>query len=411
MLSMHTSPLAQLGVGYGGGMNVYVRELSNALARRGIDVDVYTASNDGGSNLIDLRSPVRVHHIPLEYKHEPLEYKHEPLEFAAKVQEHIEGSGGVDILHAHYWLSGVAGHKLKHDLNVPLVSTFHTLQLVKAAEASEAIFAGSAGNTQPNERSDAERSVIGCSDAVVASNLIEAGDIRRLYNQDASIEIVTPGIDTAVFHPGDKVAARQALGLPLEVPIILFAGRIQHAKGLDRAVDAFERIAALHPEAILLVAGGPSGAHGQAEQQSIRKTISNADLDSRVQFLGPRSRNDIAQLMRAADICIVPSRTESFGLVALEAAACATPVVASRRGGLQYVVQHGRTGFLTQTIDDLAGAMDHLITEPERAQILGQNAAARARTFTWEHTADRMLQIYCALAGSNERISENCFTA
>jgi D-inositol-3-phosphate glycosyltransferase len=402
MLSMHTSPLARLGIGHGGGMNVYIRELSDALARRGVSVEVFTAADDGGSNNVrDLRSRVRVHHIPVE-QGRGRSKTDMALDFSNGVQTHLEQNGGVDILHAHYWLSGLAGHRLKHEMNVPLVSTFHTLERVKAESGVIDI---------ASERGQAESDIIGCSDVVIASNLVEVADIRRLYNQDAAIETVTPGIDTNIFRPGDKHQARNELGLPASSPIALFAGRIQHAKGLDRAVAAFRQVVVMHPDALLLVVGGPSGADGEAQVRDIKEHVFAAQLNENIRFVGPQSRTDLASHFRAADVCIMPSRTESFGLVALEAAACGTPVVASARGGLQFVVQHGRTGFLTQDIDELAGATDHLFSEPGKAHLFGAQAASRAQNFTWSAAADRMLDIYDLLSDREQRIADDCMTA
>jgi D-inositol-3-phosphate glycosyltransferase len=401
MLSMHTSPLARLGVGHGGGMNVYIRELSDALARRGVEVEVFTASGDGASNVRDLRSRVRVHHIPVD---QSADRSKEDMahDFGVGVQEYLEATGGVDVLHAHYWLSGLAGHRLKHEMNVPLVSTFHTLERVKAESGVVDI---------ATERGQVESDIIGCSDVVIASNLVEVADIRRLYNGDAAIDTVTPGIDTNVFRPGDKHAARAELGLPAGTPIALFAGRIQHAKGLDRAIVAFRQVVAMHPNALLLVVGGPSGATGDAELRQIKEHVFAFGLSENVRFVGPQSRPDLALHFQAADVCLVPSRTESFGLVALEAAACGTPVVASARGGLQFVVQHGRTGFLTQDIDELAGATDHLFSEPDKAERFGHTAAHRAAHFTWSSAADRMLQIYDSISNREQRVADDCMTA
>jgi D-inositol-3-phosphate glycosyltransferase len=287
-------------------------------------------------------------------------------------------------------------------MNVPLVSTFHTLERVKAESGVIDL---------ATERGEAEADIIGCSDVVIASNLVEVADIRRLYNQDAAIETVTPGIDITIFQPGDKLEARRQLGLPENGPIALFAGRIQHAKGLDRAIVAFRQVVAMHPEALLLVAGGPSGVSGEAELRDAKERVFQAKISDNVRFVGPQSRGDLAMHFQAVDVCIVPSRTESFGLVALEAAACGTPVVASARGGLQFVVQHGRTGFLTQDIDELAGATDHLFAEPQKAAAFGRTASQRAQTFTWSSAADRMLHIYDALRTREQRVAEDCMTA
>jgi D-inositol-3-phosphate glycosyltransferase len=382
-------------------MNVYVRELSDALARRGVEVDVFTASTDGGSNVRDLHSRFRVHQIAVDQSPSRTN-KEIAHEFGVQVQDHLERTGGVDILHAHYWLSGLAGHGLKHEMNVPLVSTFHTLERVKAESGIIDL---------TTDRGEGETEIIGCSDVVIASNLVEVADIRRLYNQHAPIEIVTPGIDTNIFHPGDKADARRHLGLPLNTPIALTAGRVQHAKGMDRAVEAFRQVVAMHPDALLIIAGGPSGVSGEKELQELHAQVFHLKLNENVRFVGPQSRADLALYFQATDVCIVPSRTESFGLVALEAAACGTPVVASARGGLQFVVQHGRTGFLTQDIDELAGATDHLFAEPQKAAAFGAKAAQRAHTFTWSNAADRMLQVYDTLAHREQRVADDCMTA
>jgi D-inositol-3-phosphate glycosyltransferase len=398
MLSMHTSPLAPLGIGDGGGMNVYVRELSDALSRRGVDVDVFTASSHGTSDVIDLRSRVRVHTVDVG-GNDPVARAER---FADAVGARLADAGGTDLLHAHYWLSGIAGHRLKHDLDIPLVSTFHTLSRVKQQSGIA---------TDSPERAEAEQAVMGCSDAVIASNLVEVGDIRRNYDNVSNIEIVTPGIDTAVFKPGSKVDAREQLGLPLSVPLIVFAGRIQHAKGLDRAVTALAQVHMTHPDAEMIVIGGPSGVDGVASMDEARSLVSEFAMDDRVSFIGPQSREQLATYLRAADVCIVPSRTESFGLIALEAAACGTPVVASAVGGLQFIVQHGRTGFVVRDIDELAGATDHLLAEPERTRRFGDTAALRAKSFTWTAAARQMMDVYGSVQRREMSEPAPCMTA
>jgi len=383
---MHTSPLAQPGTGDGGGMNVYVRELSSALARAGIACDVYTRAWSA-----DLPETVRVepgfgvHHIeagPVG----PVAKEDLPSfidAFADGVMARIDDR--TDLLHANYWLSGVAGHRVKHALNLPLVSTFHTLARVKA-EVDEA---------EPWRRAVAESEVIGCCDAVLASCTEEAVDIERLYPADPSrIEIVAPAVDHAFFAPGNQAQARRALQLPSSVPVLLFVGRIQALKGLDVAVRALAQLENRH--ALLLVVGGPSGPDGDAELAKVHALVDELGLHDRVRFVPPQPHELLSTYYRAADVCLVPSRAESFGLVALEAAACGTPVVASSVGGLRTLVDHGQSGFLVEGRDPstFAGHVDEILRDRWMAAEMSANAAARARGYTWREAASKLRRLY-----------------
>jgi D-inositol-3-phosphate glycosyltransferase len=324
VLSMHTSPLAQPGLGDGGGMNVYVRELSAALARSGVECDVYTrAWAPDLPATVRVEPGFRVHHVPAG----PLApVPKEALpgltdEFADAVLARLTAMPDRPAaIHANYWLSGVAGHRIKHELDLPLVSTFHTLARVKADDA------------EPQAREQAESAVMGCSDAVLASCTVEARQIADLYGVDGErIHLVPPGVDHAFFAPGYRPQARRALGLPADRPMLLFVGRIQPLKGADVAVRA---LAALdHADAFLVVVGGPSGPEGEAEVERVRHLVADLDLKDRVFFRPPQPHELLSTYYRAAEVCLVPSRSESFGLVALEAAACGTPVVAAAVAG------------------------------------------------------------------------------
>ncbi|MGH9223106.1 MAG: glycosyltransferase, partial [Acidimicrobiales bacterium] len=308
VLSLHTSPLAQPGAGDGGGMNVYVRELSSALVHAGVDCDVYTrAWRRGLAPTVELEPGLRVHHVragpaALIAKEElPAVVD----AFADGVLAALDRDGRPDVLHANYWLSGVVGHALKHRLNLPLVSTFHTLSRVKA-EASE---------EEEAVRAKAEGEVIGCSDAILASSFHEAAGLERLYSADPTrIEIVPPGVDHEVFCPGDRAEARAALGLG-EGPVLLFVGRIQPLKGADVAVRALAKLA--RTDATLVVVGGPSGPDGPAELRRVRALVGELGLADRVWFVPPHPHEGLPAFYWAADVCLVPSRSESFGLVAL----------------------------------------------------------------------------------------------
>ncbi|MDQ3757723.1 MAG: glycosyltransferase, partial [Actinomycetota bacterium] len=327
ILSMHTSPLAQPGSGDGGGMNVYVRELATALARAGVECDVYTrAEAPSQAAVVAVEPGFRVHHVaagPLA----PVPKDDLPAlvdEFADGVLARVEQGYVPQAFHANYWLSGIAGHTLKHRLDLPLVSTFHTLARVKAE-----------GDVEPERRAAAEAHVMGCSDAVLASCSVEAQQIAALYGTDADrIEIVAPGVDHAYFSPGHRPQARRALGIREEGPVLLFVGRIQPLKGLDVAVRTLARLDA-HDDALLVVVGGPSGLQGTAEIDRVRALAHQLGVADRILWVPPQPHELLSTYYRAADVCLVPSRSESFGLVALEAAACGTPVVAAAVGGLR----------------------------------------------------------------------------
>lgn len=389
VLSLHTSPLAQPGQGDSGGMNVYVRELVSALAQAGVQADVFTRRRDGNvPDVVEVEPGFRVVHVDAG----PAELAKEQLPdvvdaFADGVRDHLRSLGDVDALHANYWLSGVAGHRLKHELDLPLVSTFHTLARVKAET----------GDAEPELRVLAEAEVIACSDAILASCAAEADQLERLYGADPSrIELVAPGVDHAFFSPGDRLGARTALRhLDLgNGPVLLFVGRIQPLKGLDVAVRA---LAALRrADARLIVVGGASGTEGEVEVERIAKVASELGVADQLRWVEPVPHHLLSTYYRAADVVLVPSRSESFGLVALEAAACGTPVVAAAVGGLRTLVDHGRTGFLVEGRDPavFASYAEQVLDSPVLAAELSRHAAERARGYTWSTAAGRLRRIY-----------------
>lgn len=389
VLSLHTSPLAQPGQGDSGGMNVYVRELVSALAQAGVQADVFTRRWDEDTpEVVDVEPGFRVVHV--EAGRHDLAKEHLPDVvdlFADGVAKHLEQDGDVDAIHANYWLSGVAGHRLKHELDLPLVSTFHTLARVKAET----------GDPEPERRVRAEAEVIGCSDAILASCRAEAEQLVRLYGADPDrIELVPPGVDHAFFSPGERVGARAALR-HLELgdgPLLLFVGRIQPLKGLDVAVRALAQLR--RPDATLVVVGGASGIGGAAEVERIRTLADDLGVAGQLRLVPPQPHHLLSTYYRAADVCVVPSRSESFGLVALEAAACGTPVVAAAVGGLRTLVDDGVSGFLVEGRDPLgfADRVARLLDDPELADTLGRQAARRARDYTWSTAAGRLRRIY-----------------
>jgi D-inositol-3-phosphate glycosyltransferase len=390
---MHTSPLAQPGTGDGGGMNVYVRELSTALARAGVSCDVYTrAVAPDQPAIVNVEPGLRVHHVPAG----PLAPVSKGLlpalvdDFADAVLDRLRQGHPADAIHANYWLSGMAGHRIKHELDLPLVSTFHTLDRVKA-QVDEA---------ESDLRSSEEARVIDCSDGLLASCSEEAKQLLELYDADpARIEIVAPGVDHAFFAPGDRRQARRALRLPRTGPMLLFVGRIQRLKRADVAVRALHELRTAHPDAFLVVVGGPSGPQGDDEVDGIHALVDQLGLTERVWFMPPQRHELLSTWYRAADVCLVPSRSESFGLVALEAAACGTPVVAAAVGGLTTLVDHGVTGYLIEDNDpaSYADRVAGILADASLAAAMGERAAARARGYTWSVAAARLRRLYADL--------------
>ncbi len=390
LLSLHTSPLAQPGTGDSGGMNVYVRELAAGLAHAGNDCRIFVRTDRSGLPARTTVEPgVTVEHVPAG----PVGLAKEDLvtvvdEWADAVASALDAEGGTDVLHSNYWLSGVAGHRLKHLLDRPLVSTFHTLARVKAEAADDA----------HGLRARAEADVIGCSDAILANSPDEAVQLERLYSAVPDrIEIVPPGVDHGLFFPGDRNAARVGLGLG-DGPVLLFVGRIQPLKGADVAVRALAALTDF-PAATLVLVGGASGPEGPAEMARLRTLVVGCGVADRVRFVPPQPHGGLADYYRAADVCLVPSRSESFGLVALEAAACGTPVVAAAVGGLRSLVAHTATGFLVEGRDpaDFAAYAGRLLAEPALAAEMGGRAAASARRYRWSITAARLRRVYADL--------------
>jgi D-inositol-3-phosphate glycosyltransferase len=405
VLSLHTSPLAQPGTGDGGGMNVYVRELTSALARSDVACDVFTrAWSPDLPAVVDVEPGLRVHHVPAG----PLEVlPKESLpavvdEFTAAVLERMTAAPQAGELpytsvHANYWLSGLSGHVIKHELNLPLVCTFHTLDRVKAESMPEEVEAD-----MPHRRAEAEASIIDCSDAVLASCTVEADQIASLYGgEPGRIRIVPPGVDHAFFGPGHRPQARRALGLPVDGRLLLFVGRIQPLKCADVAIETLAELRAGGGEPYrLVVVGGPSGPHGDKSLQSLHDVADARGVREHVHFVDPQPHELLSSYYRAADVCIVPSRSESFGLVALEAAACGTPVVASAVGGLTTLVDHGHTGYLVEDRDPAAyaDAVRRTFDEPLAAERLSTASVLRARQYTWRAAARTLVELHDELA-------------
>ena len=395
VLSLHTSPLAQPGIGDGGGMNVYVRELVSALAHAGVDCTTYTRTwRDDLPAEINVEPNHKVVHIPAGAVDMP---KGDLLsvvpEFTDGVLRHINANGGTDVIHANYWLSGLSGHTLKHELDVPLVSTFHTFARVKAL----------GGDPESELREQAETDVIGCSDVICVSCTEEERQFIELYgNPPGTTEIVAPGVEHAFFAPGDKRGARKALELG-DGPVLLFVGRIQPLKGADVAVRSLAELN--RPDATLLIVGGASGTEGETEIAHVHALMQELKVENQVRFVAPQAHHILSTYYRAADVVLVPSRSESFGLVALEAAACGTPVVANAVGGLLTIVEHGRTGFLVpdRQPEIFARHIAIILDDPALSARMSHDAAERAKGYTWSFAAARLRRAYTDIT-SRDRV-------
>ena len=399
MISLHTSPLDQPGTGDAGGMNVYVIELARRLARQGIEVDVFTrATSSALPPVVEAADGVLVRHVHAG-PYEGLAKDALPGQlcvFAREVlrTEAAQPRGHYDAVHSHYWLSGQVGALARDRWGVPLVHTMHTMARVKNESLAE-------GDTpEPEARVIGEQQVVEAADVLVANTDIEAKQLINLYDADPGrVEVVHPGVDLEVFRPGSQAAARATLGLPADAQVVLFAGRIQPLKAPDvllRAVAVLlERQPALRSRLVVPVVGGPSGS-GLEHPESLAELAITLGLDDVVRFVPPVAQSQLAQWYAAATLVAVPSYNESFGLVAAEAGACSTPVVAAAVGGLPTVVRHERSGLLVDTHDDAdwARALGRVLTEPGLHDRLAAGAAAQAREFSWDATASAMLETY-----------------
>jgi D-inositol-3-phosphate glycosyltransferase len=394
IISLHTSPLLQPGSGDSGGMNVYVRELVSSLAQAGVDCVTFTrADREGLAPEVEVEPHHRVVHIEAGPHHLPKEALPDISDaFCHGVMQWFEKHGRPDVIHGNYWLSGVVGHHLKHALDVPFVSTFHTLARVKAE----------GGDPEPAWRDRAEAEIIQCSDAICVSCVEEEQQFRRLYGDpNGRIEIIAPGVERAFFAPGAQSGARRAIGADLDTPTVLFVGRIQPLKGPDVAIQAVAGLRERgYPNAKLIIVGGASGREGDIETERAHDLVDELGMHDQIEFVPPQAHHILSTYYRAADVVIVPSRSESFGLVALEAAACGVPVVASAVGGLLSLVDDGITGRLIEGRNPrrYADAIAEILDNDALRASMSRAAVARADAYTWRAAAGRLRRLYGDIA-------------
>lgn len=402
VLSIHTSPLAAPGVGDAGGMNVYIRETSNRLADAGVGVDIYTrATNPDAPPIVEPRPGVRVLHIPVcasELKKEDL--PGQMVSMAVAVEDLAEQIGAeYDLVHSHYWLSGQVGSAAAKRWRVPLVHTMHTMAKVKN-------LALAAGDTpEPALRVVGEERVVGAAARLVANTHREAAELIEHYDAiPERVSVVHPGVDLSVFHPGGgRSAARAALGWRENDQVILFVGRLQPLKAPDVLLRALRHLPANTPaggHTRLVICGGPSG-NGAHMLEALNELAHRLHLVHRVTFLPPQQPAELAELYRAADVVAVPSYSESFGLVAVEAQACGTPVVAAAVGGLVTAVKAGVSGLLVPSHDPLvwSHSLHQLLADAEGREQLSRSALVHARRFSWERTSHELLHVYQQVLG------------
>ncbi|HEY4018928.1 MAG TPA: D-inositol-3-phosphate glycosyltransferase [Pseudonocardiaceae bacterium] len=408
VLSLHTSPLEQPGTGDAGGMNVYIVQTAQRMARRGVAVEIFTrATSSDLPPTVELADGVLVRHVTAG-PYEGLDKNELPAQlcaFAAGVlrTEAQHSSGYYDVVHSHYWLSGQVGWLAKQRWGVPLVHTAHTLARVKN-------LALAVGDTpEPRTRVIGEQQVVDESDLLIANTNVEAEQLLRLYAAEPDqVLTVPPGVDLDVFTPGDQQADRAALGIRQDALVFAFVGRIQPLKAPDvlvrGAAELLRRNPQLRDRLVVLIVGGASGS-GLERPRALVELAAELGVLEQVRFLPPRRGVDLARVYRAADAVAVPSHNESFGLVALEAQACGTPVIAAKVGGLPVAVAHQKSGLLVPGHDaeQWAGALATVGLNPRLRAGLAQGAIAHAGCFSWDRTTDALLEGYAQAAVSFRR--------
>ena len=394
-ISVHTSPLARLGVRKSGGMNVYIHELARELGSRGHLVDIFTYRPTPDNQEIDesIGAGVRVISLPLRGKPAPLtqdELFEARQQFAAGVISFATRNRiKYDLAYSHYWLSGWVAEKLKEIWQIPFIQMFHTLGQMKHRIA---------GSSFPSTRTREELRITERADAIIAATPAERSQLRWLYRADRrKIHIVPPGVDTDRFQPLPTKPARNKLDVPIYAKVLLFVGRIEPLKAVDDILRALARIRVLRPDLFrdlrFLIAGGNKPELHPLRQLS--KSLAIRENET-VKYLGPLPQSELPTAYAATDLVIMPSDYESFGMVALEALASGRPVIATQVGGLAHLVEDGLTGLHIPTREPeiLAERIIELLSHPEQVAAMGRAAAKSAQRYSWQSISDQLLEIF-----------------
>ncbi|MFZ3452164.1 D-inositol-3-phosphate glycosyltransferase [Arthrobacter sp. 7Tela_A1] len=399
MLSLHTSPLEQPGSGDAGGMNVYVRSVALQMAKMGVEVDIFTrASSPDQPPAVEIAPGAVVRHIPAGPRRQVAKELLPGFveELSAGIRDaarRLPHRGRYGVLHSHYWVSGVVGLNLSRELETPLVHTMHTMARVKNLQLQPG------DRPEPDVRIQGEQDIVDSAARLIANTTTESQELVSWYGASQSaIDVVAPGVDLDVFSPAGRALAKPLHGVRRDEFHVVFAGRIQRMKGPQVLVEAAARLRASRPDIPLRVSilGAPSGS----EVLDLEEAVRSAGLQGIVHLHPPVAAGGLAGWFRSADLVAVPSYSESFGLVALEAQACGTPVIAADVGGLPKAVSSGRTGVLVQGHDPArwAAELEALYDHASWRSDLGRSAAVHARSFGWQRTAMLTVQGYAQAA-------------
>ena len=411
-LSIHTCPLATLGGKETGGMNVYVRDLSRELIRRGHHVDIYTRSQDSQVPRISRRigRGGRVIHLPAgpEQPYSKYEvYDHLP-EFVEGVLSQAESDNiTYDLIHSHYWLSGCVAHELRERWRVPFLHMFHTLGKMKNAVAR------SEEEQEPLLRIEKEEFIVQSADRIIAATPTEQEQLETMYGANSErIRVIPPGVDLDLFKPIPIARAKEQVSLDPSCRSILFVGRIEPLKGIDTLLWAISLITRKHPEltcgmCVVIIGGDSSRNQEDNEMARLKDIQERLEIGEVVTFLGSQDQDNLPNYYSSAEMVVMPSDYESFGMVALEAMACGTPVIASDVGGLAHLVRHGRTGYRVPARDPgaLAEKITRLLKDEGLRRRMGQRAACWAEGYSWTIVADRIEAAYAELGVSPQQPS------
>jgi D-inositol-3-phosphate glycosyltransferase len=421
MVSLHTSPLDQPGTGDAGGMNVYVDQVARQLARRGVEVDIFTrATSSAQPDVVRPVDGVTVRHVPAG-PFEGLGKDDLPAQLCSFARgllraEASKAPGYYDLLHTHYWLSGQVGALAAERWNVPLVHTMHTMAKVKNLALADG------ESPEPAARELGEEQVVESASALVANTETEARELVHLYGADPRrVEIVYPGVDLSAFAPVDESERRRlrsAAGIPVDARLVLFAGRFQPHKAPDLLIRALGRAVAdglLDPgpvagagPVVAVFVGGPSGS-ASFSRDDLLSLAASAGIAELVRTEPPAAHADLARWFATADLVVVPSYSESFGLVAVEAQATGAPVLAAAVGGLPVAVANGQSGLLVPShrVDDWAHALADALGDRERLASWRSRAVEHAARFTWSRTADQLVEVYEGVLAQNPELARH----